>query len=173
MIVPDDKDWTWVLDRRCDECGFDAATCDPRDVGRLIQENAQAWERLADAGAVRPGRPGDETWSALEYACHVRDVYQRFDERIALMLRSDNPLFANWDQDATATEEAYESQDPRQAVRGLTDAAAALAARLDTVTPEEWERTGRRSDGARFTVASIARYMIHDPVHHLWDVRPH
>jgi len=29
---------------------------------------------------------------------------------------------------------------------------------------------GRRSDGAVFTVASFARYMVHDPVHHLYDV---
>ncbi|GAC1314888.1 MAG: DinB family protein [Acidimicrobiales bacterium] len=172
MIVPDDKDWTWVLERRCGECGFDAATCDPLGVGRLIQENAQAWERLADAGIVRPGRPDDGTWSALEYGCHVRDVYLRFDGRIALMLSADDPLFANWDQDATAVEDAYESQDPRVVIRALTDAAAALAARLHTVAPEEWGRTGRRSDGARFTVASIARYMIHDPIHHLWDVSP-
>jgi hypothetical protein len=35
----------------------------------------------------------------------------------------------------------------------------------------DWSRTGARSDGARFTVDSFARYMIHDPVHHLHDVR--
>ena len=28
-IVPDDKDWTWVLERPCPECGFDAATVPP------------------------------------------------------------------------------------------------------------------------------------------------
>ena len=170
MIVPDDKDWTWVLDRRCEDCGFDAASCDPGDVGRLIEENALAWEHLGDAGAIRPGRPDERRWSTLEYACHVRDVFSRYDERIALMLRCNDPLFPNWDQDATATAEAYESQDPRRVVRDLTDAAAALAARLDAVAPHEWERTGRRSDGARFTVGSIARYMIHDPIHHLWDI---
>jgi hypothetical protein len=27
-----------------------------------------------------------------------------------------------------------------------------------------------RSDGSRFTVESLARYSIHDPVHHLADV---
>jgi hypothetical protein len=38
------------------------------------------------------------------------------------------------------------------------------------VTGAQWERTGRRSDGARFTVETFARYFIHDPVHHLYDV---
>ena len=27
-IVPDDKDWTWVLERVCPECGFDARSID-------------------------------------------------------------------------------------------------------------------------------------------------
>jgi hypothetical protein len=30
--------------------------------------------------------------------------------------------------------------------------------------------TGARSDGAQFTVESFARYFIHDPIHHLYDV---
>ena len=31
-------------------------------------------------------------------------------------------------------------------------------------------RTGRRSDGARFTVTTLGQYLVHDPVHHLNDV---
>jgi hypothetical protein len=81
VIVLDDKDWTWVLDRACPECGFDAGT-----------------------------------------------------------------------------------------VPGLNTAAGALAERLDAISGDEWQRPGRRSDGASFTIETIARYMIHDPVHHVWDV---
>ncbi len=36
---------------------------------------------------------------------------------------------------------------------------------------DQWARTGVRSDGAEFTVDSFARYFIHDPIHHLDDVR--
>jgi hypothetical protein len=38
------------------------------------------------------------------------------------------------------------------------------------VRDRAWGRTGTRSDGARSTVESFARYFIHDPVHHLYDV---
>jgi hypothetical protein len=38
------------------------------------------------------------------------------------------------------------------------------------VTGDQWQRTGNRSDGARFTVETFARYFAHDPVHHLYDV---
>ncbi len=51
-------------------------------------------------------------WSPLEYACHVRDVHLLFAERVRLMLEQDGPTFDNWDQDVTAVESAYGSQDP-------------------------------------------------------------
>ena len=46
-----------------------------------------------------------------------------------------------------------------------------LADRFATVRPDQWARTGFRSDGAAFTIDSFTRYMMHDPVHHVWDVR--
>jgi hypothetical protein len=49
-------------------------------------------------------------------------------------------------------------------------AAEALARRLDAIDGDAWDRPGRRGDGASFTIDTIARYMIHDPVHHVWDV---
>ena len=48
--------------------------------------------------------------------------------------------------------------------------AAELADHLDDISADGWERKGRRGDGASFTIESISRYMIHDPIHHLWDV---
>jgi hypothetical protein len=45
-----------------------------------------------------------------------------------------------------------------------------MAAAVDAVSGDEWERTGVRRDGARFTVDSFSRYFLHDIEHHLWDV---
>ncbi len=170
MIKPDTKDWTWVLDRPCTDCGFDASTCSAGDVPDLIRGNALTWRRLLGGGAIRPGRPDAATWSALEYACHVRDVYGRYDGRVALMLAEDDPLFPNWDQDASAVDDGYEIQDPAEVIENLVAAADQLANQLEQIDGHDWDRPGRRSDGASFTVATIARYMIHDPIHHVWDV---
>jgi hypothetical protein len=52
----------------------------------------------------------------------------------------------------------------------LMSAAGTLATRFDSVLGDQWGRTGLRSDGARFDIESFARYLIHDPVHHLHDV---
>ena len=45
-----------------------------------------------------------------------------------------------------------------------------MTERLGRIDGSDWERPGRRSDGSSFTVASLVRYMIHDPIHHIWDV---
>jgi hypothetical protein len=170
-IEPDDRDWTWVLGRPCPECGFDASTFPAVEVAALIRSNAGAWGQLLD----RPvedlrRRPSDERWSTLEYACHVRDVCRLYDERLDLMLHQDDPLYANWDQDATAVEESYNDQDPAIVAAELQAAALQLADAFEGVDDVHWQRTGRRSDGARFSVDTFSRYLVHDPVHHLYDV---
>ena len=135
----------------------------------MIRANATTWtsvlarERVAD-------RPRPDVWSPLEYSCHVRDVFRTYDARVALMLGRDDPTFPDWDQDATAVDDEYGLQDPAVVAVDLVDAAERLASRFDVVAPDQWDRTGTRSDGSRFTVESLARYMIHDPVHHLHDV---
>jgi hypothetical protein len=56
-------------------------------------------------------RPDPEVWSALEYGCHVRDVFVIMDVRLGLILDRENPEFPNWDQDATAVAEHYDEQE--------------------------------------------------------------
>ena len=169
-ITPDSKNWTWVLERECPDCGFDTRSVEREEVGRLLRENAAEWQSILGRGSVVAERPSDDRWSALEYACHVRDVFRIFDERLRRMLTEDTPLYPNWDQDATAVEDRYAEQPPAQVADELTEAAAALADRFDGVHGEQWERPGARSDGARFTVDSFARYLVHDPIHHVHDV---
>ncbi len=166
----DTKNWTWVLERPCPECGFEAGPVPTDSISGLVRQNAASWVRLLDEGVIGPTRPGPSTWSSLEYACHVRDVYRRYDGRIQLMLTEGDPLYPNWDQDATALDDHYQEQVPATVVSELTAAAEQLAARLDGITGLEWGRNGRRSDGASFTIASLSRYMIDDPIHHVWDV---
>ena len=168
-IEPDLKDWTWVLERPCPECGFHVETATHENLGQLIRENAAVWPTVLQRPDVAE-RPDDATWSPLEYACHVRDVFRIYDERLALMLADDGVHFPNWDQDASAVDDAYNEQDPSTVADELVEAGEALAAAFDGVAGDQWARTGVRSDGATFTVDTFGRYFIHDPIHHLWDV---
>ena len=166
-ITPDTKNWTWVLTKVCPECG---STYPAEKAAAGLRANVAEWAELLGNGLARE-RPTADVWSALEYGCHVRDVFRVFNSRLVRMLSEDDPLFANWDQDQTALDERYDKQDPAIVLGELQAGGERLAAAFDTVGAGAWQRSGRRSDGSRFTVDTLARYLLHDPVHHVWDVR--
>ncbi len=167
---PDDKDWTWVITRACPECGFDASAIDLTGIADLLRETADDWQDiLTKPHALVTARPEPTTWSASEYAAHVRDVLEIYAERLHRMLTENGPRYANWDQDKTALEKRYHLQQPADIGRDLRTNAAELADKFDVVAGAAWQRTGFRSDGAEFTIETFARYFIHDPIHHLHD----
>lgn len=168
-IIPDRKDWTWVLERPCPECGFDAAEVRFDDIPGRVLEIASAWQPVLRRDDVTV-RPDEQTWSPLEYGAHVRDVLGVFTTRLDLILDEDDPPFPNWDQDATAEAERYNEQDPGTVADELSDAAESAAEALGSVSADDLGRQGRRSDGAVFTVESLGRYFLHDLEHHLHDV---
>jgi hypothetical protein len=171
---PEDKDWTWVLERPCPDCGFDAATIERSELAGKLRANAGAWRAVLGRGESVAQRPPHDpergpVWSGLEYGCHVRDVYGLMFERLRLMLTKDDPRFDFWDQDETAVQERYGQQDPQRVSYDLAVAAGKAADLLDRVNPDQWNRTGKRSGGPSFTVASLATYLYHDVLHHLHD----
>lgn len=167
-----EKDWTWVLERPCAECGVVAGDIALRDVPGLVAASTQAWRLVLEADDVER-RPRPDVWSPLEYACHVRDVHRVFDERLRLMLAcapGEAARFANWDQDATAVAERYAEQEPEAVHTDLTAAAHVVAGRYAALAPDDAERVGLRSNGSAFTVRTFAQYHLHDVLHHLHDV---
>lgn len=166
-IAPDDRDWTFVIQDGCPECGFTPQT--PETTGDRLRASIPLWEEaLLDASATQ--RPKPAVWSAAEYGCHVRDASRIFRERLELMLNVDDPVFLNWDQDATAIDEGYSTQRPDIVARELAGQVLATAAAFDDVGPEQWTRRGRRSNGSEFTIATFAVYFLHDIEHHVHDV---
>lgn len=166
--VPDTKDWTFVITQGCDECGF--VPQPPELTGARLRATLPAWESALnrpDASA----RPSPQVWSPVEYACHVRDVNELFRQRLRLMLGHDHPQFPNWDQDAAALEADYFHQSPDAVLAELAEQTLATAAAFDEVVGDQWQRSGRRSNGSEFSVATFAVYFLHDVEHHVWDVR--
>lgn len=169
-IEPDTKDWTWVLQQHCPDCGFDPAGVERAELPRRVLAAAGTVGEALDGPGARE-RPDPSTWSVLEYGAHVRDVCGVMGERLDLLLTRDDPEFASWDQDATAVAEHYAEQDPARVAGELAAGAARLADALASVPDDAWERPGRRSNGSVFTTWTLGVYALHDLEHHVWDVR--
>lgn len=131
---------------------------------------AEEWVAILRSSPAVVARPEPDVWSPLEYGAHVRDVYRLFSARLHRMLTEDDPTFANWDQDQTALSERYGEQDPEVVADELETEAQSFLTQVQAIRPEQWDRPGRRSDGAEFTVLTFLQYFLHDVIHHLWDV---
>jgi hypothetical protein len=169
-IEPDAKDWTWVLQRPCPDCGLDAGSVPGLLIAARLRMNAARWMAVCARADVRV-RPYPRVWSPLEYACHVRDVCRVFESRVTAMGSEVDPLLEDWDQDAAAIAGAYGAADPGVVSAELAAAAQAAALSFDALEPGQWQRRGRRSSGLVFTMETLGQYFLHDLSHHLHDVR--
>ncbi|WP_300079100.1 DinB family protein [Propioniciclava sp.] len=169
--TPDTKDWTWVLERPCPECGFEAGSLQPEQIPRSIAEAAAAFTSAVerpDAGH----RPEPHTWSVIEYGQHVADVMEVMSDRLKLILESGGrgAQFPDWDQDAAATEKEYWQANSHVTAILVKERAAAAQEMWASPTPEQWDWRGVRSNGSEFTARTLGQYFIHDLVHHVHDI---
>jgi hypothetical protein len=160
----------------CAECGFGFDACVPEGTPAAIRVFGRRYPVLLTRGL--PGedldpmlraRPSGGGWSALEYACHVRDVFGLYDDRIRTVLAEDRPSFPKLGRDQVAIERDYNGQDPAVVVAELSAAAEGLAARLDAVSANGWARIGIR-DEWEMSVDWMARNSVHEGQHHLVDI---
>jgi hypothetical protein len=170
-IVPDDKNWTWVIEQPCNDCGYDPATIDIAELGDHLRANVEQWPPLLAHEHVRL-RPTDDQWSALEYACHVRDVFAVYAERLERTLAEETPELESMRRDERAVRDRYNEQQPAPVADQLTKNAEHLAARLERLTEADWERTAILSypEPAPRTVLWMARRVAHEGNHHLLDI---
>lgn len=161
---------------RCPECAFDprgvSAAELPAAVAGLGRRYHAPLTRFlsGEDGSLLVAHPLEGTWSALAYACHVRDVLSIFDGRVGRMLTEDAPALGWWDHEAAVEADAYEKQDPAEVAAALAANTAAFSATLSSVPPEAWDRTGTRGDGGQFTVLGMGRFVLHEGTHHLLDI---
>ncbi len=159
---------------RCDECGFVYDSMARDDIATSLRALAARYDTvLADrADDVLRAHPLPNVWSALEYACHMRDVYSVQRERVLLALADEQPAFASMRRDERVAEERYNEQEPAQVAQEIRDAADTLAATLESLDDKGWNRTGIYSYPERRvrTVEWIGRHTVHEGEHHLRDV---
>lgn len=166
---PDTRDWTFVIADGCPECGFRPGL-PPRTVAARLRASVPRWQEVLERPDVAV-RPEPDVWSPLEYAVHVLDITREFTTRVEQMRSEDTPTFRNWNGEEAAVAEDYNARDPESVASDYAIATARAAELFDSLGEDAWHRAGVRSDGMRFTIASLADYWLHEIQHHLADVQ--
>ena len=164
-----------MTDERCPECGFEydldhAAAADVAIVA-TVAEAVGLLTTLTDEDAR--ARTDPQTWSPLEYACHLRDVFLVQRERVLLARRVEEPDLVAMGRDERAQHDGYDGQDPEIVARQLTDAALMFANVLARLDDASWERTviyNYPSPTVR-SLRWVAVHTEHEARHHLGDIR--
>ena len=156
----------------CSFCGFEYDLDEAPAAGGAIVEGAHALGGLLRHTAVR-SRPTPETWSPLEYACHVRDVLLVQRERVLAARREDRPSFAPMGRDERVGHDGYAQQDPEDVARQLGDAAHLFANVVARLEPTDWDRTivYNYPHTTERPLRWVAVHTLHEVRHHLLDVR--
>ena len=159
---------------QCDICAFVYDLETPGAVGPQLVANAAEIATIVGAeNATVHRRPDPETWSILEYGCHVRDVLLVQRERVLLALRVDEPLVVAMGRDERVEADGYNDQRPADVARQIGDAALMLSGVLSRLNQQSWQRTmiyGYPSPATR-SLAWVAAHTLHEVVHHLGDVQ--
>jgi hypothetical protein len=158
----------------CDECGFGYDTGSARAAGAAITEAcAEAATLLIRHPTRAPTRQEAETWSALEYGCHLRDVLLVQRERVLLALRVEQPAPEPMGREERVVFDGYGEQLPTDVARQLRDASALFTHVLDRLDDDQWDRTlvYNYPTPAPRSLRWVAVHTEHEARHHLADIR--
>jgi hypothetical protein len=158
----------------CEECGFQASSVSIDNAVKTLRDLGGSYAELiaGHPDAVLRRRPDAQTWSALEYAAHMRDVIALWGGALHVTLTRDDPELPRPDSalaDRTAAEGSYNTQDPSAVVSELSSNSDRMAKKAATIEGDGWARAVRLGE-VRLSALDIVRKVAHEGQHHLLDV---
>jgi len=161
---------------RCDGCGFvydlDLAAVAADEIVERVARTSTIVGTAENTTVAR--RPQPETWSILEYGCHVCDVLLVQRERVLLALRADQPALEPMGRDERVDHDGYNEQRPVDVARQLGDAALLFTGVLRRLDDSSWDRTliYNYPEPSVRSLRWVAVHTLHEVTHHLRDVQP-
>ena len=163
----------------CAECGFsyDALSVPDaldtlRGLGRRYRVPLTRGLKDEDLDALLRSHPLDDTWSALEYACHVRDVLIIQQERVGRVLIEPGYAPDPMRRDERVTELDYNGQDPVEVADDVAANATALATMGENLSDEQLELpiVYRYPEVTERPLSWVLVHTVHEGEHHLLDI---
>jgi DinB superfamily len=158
-------------DHVCDVCRLSYAEVMVSDIpGRLRAMTAAIRELIEELSAAElTHRPAAESWSALEYLCHLRDVYVASTIRLYRTRREANPQIEPLFNDLRVLRFRYNKADVPGVLHEMDATLEGLLDEMDHTT--DWDRGFARQPGEERTARWLARQTLHEAMHHAGDMR--
>jgi hypothetical protein len=155
----------------CEACGFDGAVYTDSALLDALRSLPESWrQQLVAASDELRTRPEAETWSAIEYAAHSRDITALHAYGVEQALTRDEPTFPAIADDLVDNAAlTYTDADPDEVLQALGVAAERLARLADEAGVDAWTR-GVTVGETRSDVRRLLEHALHDSRHHLDDV---
>jgi hypothetical protein len=160
-------------DFHCSLCDIDYPAVSVDAALRAIEQQPA---RLRAAATAIPDqllrkRPEAGTWSALEYLCHVRDVFMASAVRLYRIRTEDQPLLEPLFNDLRAVRFSYNNRDLLPILDELTDNAHGFCEEVRRTSESEWSRQASRLPGEVRTARWLLRQTMHEGIHHERDIQ--
>ncbi len=157
-------------DHVCASCGLTYHDVTVEEIpDRLRAEAARirdVAERLTPHALTH--RPDERTWSALEYLCHVRDVFVASTIRLYRARKETQPQIEPVFNDLRVVRFRYNEADLRGVLHEMDAALLGLIDEMARVA--DWDRTFSRQPGEERTVRWLVRQALHEAMHHAADM---
>ena len=163
----------------CDSCQFvyadvDAPALPTRFVafGTRYRSQLLPPDRPAAWDGLLRTHPAAGVWSALEYACHVRDVFLVQRDRLYTALVEDTPVFTPMYRDQRVTLARYNAQNPEEVAAQLATAAHLIAQAFEALDAAQLQRRCIYNfpAPAERPLLWVGQHAVHEGGHHLRDI---
>lgn len=156
----------------CAVCPLRYADLSPEAAAEMVRSFPRRYRAALDGtpDQLLRRRPPLGGWSMLEYACHARDVYAVYHQRVTRTLTEERPVLEPMGNDRRAAEQRYNEQPLDEVLTGLDRTAEDFAALVDSLPPDQWDRSCTRLPGEERTLLWLVRQAAHEGLHHLRDV---
>ncbi len=159
---------------RCEGCGFVWGDIDTGELGARFADLSERYRALVTTTGETElrRRPEPQVWSALEYACHVRDVLLAQRERVYLALVEERPGFARMNREERVGLARYAEDSPAEVAAQLGLAFDLVARALSGRSDEDWQRLllYNYPEPQEHDLAWLGRHTVHECEHHLRDI---